>query len=90
MCDIYHVDLSKEDIRAIFNYYNSLGGVSHNVGGLSRDPDESSGANFENGGSRANYRLNPRNTTYSISTGPNNFSLVDLSPQVLPAPQVLP
>jgi len=84
LCDIYHVDLSKEDIRAIFNYYNSLGGVSHNVGGLSRDPAESTGINFDNGGSRANYRINPRNTTYSTATGANNFNLVDLSPQVLP------
>lgn len=84
LCDIYHVDLTREDIRSILNYYNSLAGVSHNIGGMSRSSTESSGINFESGGSRASYRLNPRNTTFSVDSGPNNFSLIDIGPQSLP------
>lgn len=79
LCDIYHVDLNREDIRSIFNYYNALAGVSHNVGGMSRDPIESSGINLTSGGSRASDRLNPRNASFSVDSGPNTFSLVSFT-----------
>ena len=79
LCDIYHVDLNREDIRSILNYYNSVAGKGRFVGKLGRSKFESSGLNLPSGGSRSDYRLNPSNTTIGRDGQTGNFTLVDFS-----------
>lgn len=77
LCDIYHIDLNKEDIRAILNYYNSVAGKGRFEGKLGRSSIESSGLNFASGGSRSAYRVNPINATTTKDAQTGHFNLVD-------------
>jgi len=77
LCNIYHVNLDREDIRAILNYYNSVAGKGRFEGKLSRDEVESSGLNLPSGGSRSAYRVNPANSTIARDAQTRNFTLVD-------------
>lgn len=77
LCDIYHVNLDKEDIRAILNYYNFVTGKGRFEGKLGRNQYESSGLNLDSGGSRSAYRVNPLNTTTARDAQTGNFTLVD-------------
>lgn len=77
LCEIYHVNLDKEDIRAILNYYNSVAGKGRFEGKLGRDQYESSGLNLTSGGSRSAYRVNPLNATTLKDAQTGHFNLVD-------------
>lgn len=69
LCDIKYVDLTKDELRIIFNYYNQVCGKSSGDGILSRYSFESSGLNMESGGSRLDYRTNPEWHSRTIDSG---------------------
>ena len=79
LCNIKYVDLSKEDIRSILNYYNKLAGKSYHVGVMGRDASESSTTNFANGGSRLDYRINPEFLYNLKDDDTNHYTLLDIS-----------
>jgi len=78
LCDIYHIDLTKQDIRAILNYYNQLAGKGIYVGGMSKYAVESSAVNDTSGGSRLDFRINPNNLTNAKDVATGNFTLIEV------------
>lgn len=76
LCDIKYVDLTREDVRVVFNYYNMICGKSYGNGILSRDSAESSGLNLDSGGGRLDYRTNPGWHDHSIDSTSKSYTQI--------------
>lgn len=79
LCKIKHVNLNREDIRSILNYYNQVAGKSFHEGILGRSSSESERTNYASGGSRLDFRINPEFLNNTKDPDTNHYTLLEVS-----------
>lgn len=88
LCSSKKLDLTPDDIRTIFQFYNTIAGKGLSEGPLSRDSTKSDYANAPEGtpggGGRLSYRLNPAWLTTSFSNTTGQYTLVDFEAATAP------
>jgi len=57
-CGEYRMEVTKEQLKSVFRFFNDISGKNVQVGLASRDATETSGVMQTQGGSRLDYRLN--------------------------------